>query len=183
MEDAPLVPGSPDLAAARAQLRSMAEKGLIDPRQLDERLAGLERGDQDALAMAQAGMPPGYQAEDPLVLSAGLSNEQRSGVWTIPPFLKIQAGVGSVRLNCLKATPAAPVIQVELDGELGSVLLVLPEGWAVNADRVAKGIGSLLLKVPSEPAAGCPLFVVRGSLSVGSLRARTASRWDLRRAH
>jgi hypothetical protein len=182
MEDPSFAPNAHDLAGARAKLRSMAEEGLIDPGQLDQRLAALESGDQASLATATATLPAGYLPDDPLLLSAGVSNDQRSGAWTIPPFVKIQAGVGSVRLNCLQATPAAPVIQVELDGELGSVLFVLPEGWAVNADRVAKGMGSLILKVPSQPAEGCPLFMVRGALAVGSFRARPASRWDLRRA-
>lgn len=161
----------------------MAEQGLIDPSELDERLAALESGDRVSLAPTDAAvLPAGYLPSDPLVLSAGMSNEQRSGVWTIPPYLKIHAGVGNVRLNCLKAVAAAPVIQVELSGGLGSVLLVLPEGWAVNTDRVVKGMGSLMLKVPNLPAQDCPLFVVTGSLAVGDFRARPASRWDLRRA-
>jgi hypothetical protein len=183
MDTAPQNFGSQDLAHARAALRSMAEQGLIEPSQLDDRLAALESGDQAMVALAgSAVLPAGYLPDDPLVLSAGMSNEERSGVWTIPPYLKIHAGTGNVRLNCLKATPAAPVIQVELSGGLGSVLLVLPDGWAVNVDRVDKGMGSLMLKVPNVPAEGCPLFVVRGSLAVGDFRARPASRWDLRRA-
>jgi hypothetical protein len=182
MEDPSFVPTAHDLAHVRTQLRKMAEQGLIDPSQLDERLAALSAGDQASLARATASMPAGYLLDDPLIMSAELSNDQRNGAWTIPPFVKIEAGLGSVRLNCLQATPAAPVIQVELAGELGSVLLVLPDGWAVNADRLEKSIGSVILKVPSEPAEGCPLFMVRGCLAVGSLRARPASRWDLRRA-
>jgi len=183
MDTAPYDAGGQGLAQARTRLRSLAEQGLIDPRQLDERLAALESGDQGASSLVGgAVMPAGYLPDDPLVLSAGMSNEQRSGVWTIPPYLTIHAGVGNVRLNCLQAAPAAPVIQVELSGGLGSVLLVLPDGWAVNADRVVKGMGSLMLKVPNLPADGCPLFVVRGSLAVGDFRARPASRWDLRRA-
>ena len=72
----------------------MAEQGLIDPRELDERLAALESGDRVSLAPTDAAvLPAGYLPSDPLVLSAGMSNEQRSGVWTIPPYLKIHAGL------------------------------------------------------------------------------------------
>jgi hypothetical protein len=183
MDVLPYESGESELAKQRARLRSLAEQGVIDPAQLDDQLAALESGDPNRFALAGLGAnPAGYLPSDPLMLHAGGSAENRSGRWTIPPFLSIRAGAANVRLNCLHAVWTAPVIQVELSKGLGNVLLILPEGWAVNADRVTKGLGSLVLKVPDQPAPNCPLFVVRGSLSLGNFKARPASRWELRRA-
>jgi hypothetical protein len=73
-------------------------------------------------------------------------------VWTIPPFIVINQGVGSVKLNCLEATPAAQLIEIKVIGGTGSIVLVLPDGWAVDADRLSKAWGSKTVKVPRDPA-------------------------------
>jgi hypothetical protein len=47
-------------------------------------------------------------------------------------------------------------------------VLVLPDGWAADADRLSKGSKSV--KVPREPAPGKPLLVIYGSLGLGSFK-------------
>lgn len=182
MDSIPEYPQTPDLAQTRDLLRSLAEQGRISPSTLEEKIAALDSGDPAALALVWSVIPPGYRPEDPLVLSAGMSKEDRSGVWTIPPYLSVQAAGGSVRLNCLQARAAAPIIQVQLSTQMGSVLMVLPEGWAVDVDRLTNDLSSVRVSVPNQPAAGCPLFIIRGTLSMGDFNARPASRWDRRRA-
>jgi hypothetical protein len=120
--------------------------------------------------------PPsaGYSREDPLRLDGGMSSEKRRGVWTVPPFIRINQGVGSVKLNCLEATPAAQLIEIEVIGGAGSVVLVLPDGWAVDSDRLSKAWGSKSVKVPREPAPGKPLLLIHGSLGMGSFKVRPA---------
>lgn len=129
----------------------------------------------------QGPRPPGYSREDPLRLDGGMSSEKRQGAWTVPPFIRINQGVGSVRLNCLQATPAAPVIEVELIGGAGSVVLVLPSGWAVDTDRLSKGWGTKTVKVAREAVSGKPLLVFYGGLGMGTFKVRPASLWELRR--
>jgi hypothetical protein len=60
-------------------------------------------------------------------------------------------------------------------------VLVLPDGWAVNTDRLSKGWGSMSIKVLREPAPGKPLLVLYGSLGLGSLKVRPSNRFDRRR--
>ncbi|MBA8794190.1 hypothetical protein FHX74_001795 [Friedmanniella endophytica] len=124
----------------------------------------------------------GYSAEDPLRLDGGMSSEKRDGVWTVPPFLAINQGFGSVKLNCLAAVAAAPTIMVELTPGAGSVLIILPEGWAADLDRVNKAWGSKSVEVASQPAPGCPVLVFRGSVGFGSVRVRYGRPGELRRA-
>lgn len=160
----------------------MAEQGLIEPAQLDARLASVETGDPAAVVRAAAAVvPAGLRPDDPLMVSAGWSAERRSGVWVIPPYLHIHPAASNVRLDCLRARVNEPVIQVELSGGMGSVLFILPDGWAVNADRLTRGMGSVRIKVPGIAAPGCPTLVFRGSTSMGSVVVRPANRWERRR--
>jgi hypothetical protein len=134
-------------------------------------------------AWSQAQRPPtaGYSREDPLRLDGGTGTEKRGGVWTVPPFMLITQGLGSVKLNCLEATPAAQLIEIEVIGGAGSIVLVLPDGWAVDADRLSKSLGSKSVKVPREPAPGKPLLVIYGAVGLGSFKVRPANRLDQRR--
>ena len=134
-------------------------------------------------ARPQAQRPPsaGYSREDPLRLDGGMSSEKRGGVWTVPPFMLINQGLGSVKLNCLEATPAAQLIEIEVIGGAGSIVLVLPDGWAVDADRLSKSWGSKSVDVPREPAPGKPLLLIYGALGLGSFKVRSANRFDQRR--
>lgn len=125
--------------------------------------------------------PAGYSREDPLRLDGGMGTEKREGVWTVPPYLRISSGAGTVKLNCLRATVAAPVIEIEVVAGAGSVLIIVPDGWAANDDRLGKGMGSKAIKVSRIPAPGAPLLVLYGSVGLGSLKIRPASARELRR--
>src|SRR4029453_6939066 len=129
----------------------------------------------------QAQRPPsaGYSPEDPLPLDAGGGSENRRGVWIVPPFILIKPGMGSVKLNFLEATPAAHLIEIQVIGGVGSIVLVLPDGWAVDADRLSKGSKSV--KVPREPAPGKPLLVIYGLVGLGRFKVRPPNPVDHRR--
>ena len=107
-----------------------------------------------------------------------MGSEKREGIWTVPPFRLIKQGMGSVKLNFMEATPAAQLIEIEVIGGVGSIVLVLPDGWAADADRLHKGSKSV--KVPRDPAPGKPLFVIYGSLGLGSFKVRAPNRFDKR---
>ena len=194
--------GHSERDAVVAALQEAAGDGRLSMAELDDRLdAALQAktyADLDVLvadlyvelpsraltsALPQAQRPPsaGYSREDPLRLDGGMSSEKRGGVWTVPPFMLINQGLGSVKLNCLEATPAAQLIEIEVIGGAGSIVLVLPEGWAVDADRLSKSWGSKSVDVPREPAPGKPLLLIYGALGLGSFKVRSANRFDQRR--
>lgn len=124
--------------------------------------------------------PPGYRPDDRLRLTAGLSGEKRKGHWVIPPYLWVQAGLADVKLDCRQAEAASPVIDIEIGVGASTFRLILPPGWAVNADRVNKGLGTVKIKVPSVAAEGCPTIVVHGQMGVGTFVAREEN-WVERR--
>jgi len=201
--------GQAERDQAIAELRRAAEDGRLTAPELDERTERV-RGARTSgdLGMVLTDLRPGafvpgsvavptaaealaalanvgQRPEAPLLLSAGFSGTKRTGSWLVPPFMKAQAGIETVRIDCLQARAATEVIQLDVEATLGTVVLVLPEGWAVNVDQLTRGIGTVKVKVPGIPAAGCPVFIVRGSMGMGTFKARPANRlerWRLRRA-
>lgn len=193
--------GHAERDAVAAILQEAVADGRLDIDELDERLelalraktyADLERLVTDLSAdlpwrsdrrpvPVQGPRPPGYSREDPLRLDGGVSSEKRNGVWIVPPFLRISSGMGSVKLNCLQARAAAPVIDVEVIPGAGSILIVMPNGWAVDADRLGKTMGTKRIKVPRTPASGQPLLRLYGNVGLGSFKARPASVYEQRR--
>jgi hypothetical protein len=194
--------GDGEREAVAAILQAAAADGRLSMNELDERLeVALQAktyGDLDPLVAdlsveppshtlrrdrlpAQGPPPPGFTREDPLRLEGGMSSEKRRGPWTVPPFIRINQGMGSVKLDFLEATPAAQLIEIEVVGGAGSTVLVLPDGWAADADRLSKTWGSKSVKVPQRPAPGKPLLVIFGWLGLGSLKVRPASRFERRR--
>lgn len=184
--------------AVAAILQEAAGEGRLTLEELDERLgAALQAttyADLDPLVAdlsvdlpwrtAGRSGPPrptsaGYSREDPLRFG-GVTREKRQGLWTVPPFIQINQGIGA-KLNCLRATPAAEVIEIEVIGGVGSIVLVLPDGWAADTDRLSKFWGGKTVKVPQEPAPGKPLLAIYGSLGHGAFTVRPPSRLELRR--
>jgi hypothetical protein len=182
------------------RLREAAGLGRIDLDELDERvgaaLTARTQPELDALladlgptgpgGMAVRGSAPvvpaasGYGAADPMVLSAGSGTTRKSGKWVLPGFLKLSASLGSIKLDCRQATSAFPVVDVEIVPSAGSVVIVVPPGWAANIDRLGRGIGSAKSKVPEHPGEGYPLLLLRGSIGLGSVTVRH-QRWYDRR--
>ncbi|MEA4944060.1 MAG: hypothetical protein VB080_06420 [Propionicimonas sp.] len=124
---------------------------------------------------------PGYVPHDPLVLAAGGSGIKKEGVWTVPPYLSIHGDLGSIRLDFRRAEVTSAVIWVQVSAGMGSILLILPEGWAAQLDRLTPGIGSRKSTVAEEPVADNPVLVLSGSAGMGSIRVRYPNRRDERR--
>lgn len=124
---------------------------------------------------------PGYSAHDPLHLSAGSGGVKKEGVWTVPPYISVHGDFGSVRLDFRRAALTSQVVWVQVSGGAGSIVFILPEGWAAQLDRVTAGIGSRKSTVAEDPVGNSPLLVLSGSMGMGSLKIRHPNRWDERR--
>ena len=102
----------------------------------------------------------------------------RRGVWTVPAYLNLNAGMTTVKLDFQQAICPHDIVDISVWGGLGAVVLVVPEGWGVNTDQVGKGIGSVSNKVDAIPRPGQPLLVLHGSSVAGSVKVRYPSRHD-----
>lgn len=193
--------GHAERDAVAAILQEAAADGRLAMDELDERLgvalqaktygdleplvadlsAELPWRSSGAVLAPVPGPPPiGYSPEDPLRLDGGVSSDKRDGTWIVPPFVRISSGVGSVKVNCLRAAAAAQVIDIEVIAGAGSVLIIVPDSWAVNDDRLSKSMGTKTIKVARTPAPGQPLLLLHGSVGMGSFKVRPASKRERR---
>jgi hypothetical protein len=142
-----------------------------------------------ALAGQRQGQPParpGWDPRLPVVIAGGASSEKRTGVWEVPPYLRVSGDLGSVRLDFREAVCLAPVVDIDVSGGAGSVRLIVPEGWGVDSDGVSKGWGSVRNRAERTARPGLPQLVLHGSAGIGSVsvkvvvpRHRRASRQAL----
>lgn len=124
--------------------------------------------------LARMGTDPDHRQ----VLAGGVSSYVRRGVWTVPAYLHLSPGVSTVKLDFQQAICHHRVVDIVVSAGVGTVVLVLPDGWAANTDQVAKGIGTVSNKVDTVPRPGKPLLVIKGSSVAGSVRVRYANRMD-----
>lgn len=126
--------------------------------------------DMDAVIADQAvlGTGPGYRFEEPLVLQADGTLE-RIGEWIVPPFIEVITGWSRVYLNFVDAKPAAQLIDLVVLSGGGTVVLVVPDGWGVDTERLATSgqAASARSRVGTRPSPGQPRIVVRGRTTAG----------------
>jgi hypothetical protein len=120
----------------------------------------------------------GYGPDDPLTVSGGLESETIGGQWIVPPYLRLHAGLSSVRLDCRWAHATASTIDIEIRAGITTIVMVLPGGWGADASGVRRNFGTLRIKVPRHPVQGYPTLVLHGGLGITTLIVRGESRID-----
>ena len=132
----------------------------------------------NAGTVAQRVGEPGWTWQDPLVLAARWDDVVRAGPWEVPAFLELHPVAANVKLNLIDARTAVDLIDIVIVGGAGDTVLIVDEGWGVDVSRVTKGMGSVKSEVAQRPSGRAPQIIVRGSLSLGSLRVRHPNRYD-----
>jgi hypothetical protein len=120
----------------------------------------------------------GTDPEHRHTMTGGMSSYVRRGIWTVPAYLNLNAGMSTVKLDFQQAICPHDVVDISVSAGLGAVVLVVPEGWGVNTDQIGKGIGSVSNKVDTIPHTGKPLLVLHGSSVAGAVKVRYPSRHD-----
>ncbi|MGC3956059.1 MAG: hypothetical protein QM804_17745 [Propionicimonas sp.] len=82
----------------------------------------------------------GYSADDPMAIVAGMG--WKDGVWTVPPYLALHGDVAGLKVDFRRAEVTSPEIRIQVYGGGGGILLVVPEGWAAQLDRLTQGWGT-----------------------------------------
>ncbi|NUT90638.1 MAG: DUF1707 domain-containing protein, partial [Saccharothrix sp.] len=159
-------------------------RGLITLDEFTERadtaLAAKTREQLNTVLMDLSGVVHNDQvlaatAIEPLELKSTMSTVSRKGQWTVPRTVVVRNRMGSTELDFREATIAHPVVDVQLDVLAGSVKLVVPEGATVNTDGIDLAAGSVKDKVGG--AGGRPHFVLRGSVTAGSVEIKRKKNW------
>ncbi|MDN6123373.1 MAG: DUF1707 domain-containing protein, partial [Brevibacterium sp.] len=99
-------------------------------------------------------------ASGPLVLKASWENELRRAKWQVPPYIRCEPTMSNVELNFLEVDTDLEVIDVEVVAGMGSVIVVVPDDWAVNTDALTKSWGSVRSVVNAIPEGRKPIIRV-----------------------
>ena len=100
--------------------------------------------------LARLGTDPEHRQS----MTGGMSSYVRRGIWTVPAYLNLNAGMSTVKLDFQQAICPHDVVDISVSAGVGAVVLVVPEGWGVNTDQIGKGIGSVSNKVDTIPHTG-----------------------------
>jgi hypothetical protein len=177
-------------------LRIAAGDGRLSLEELDERLeacfaartyADLGRlvADLPGQTPPQAQLRPAQQPARPkeLVRAKRLGGNLRyEGAWLVPRRLEVDVRGGNVLLDFTSATVGEPVTEVDVLLYGGNLRLVVPAGYAVDAEETEIRGGSVVRRRARQAPADVPVvhrIVVTGQLTGGNVviaPARAASR-------
>jgi len=104
-----------------------------------------------------------------LVLRQTASTLRRRGPWMVPRRIEVRNRLGSVLLDFSEANIAHREVVIDVENELGSITMILPEGATVDADGLRLTMSSVTNKVRTQDRPGPRHFVLTGRMSTGSL--------------
>ena len=163
-----------DRERAAAVVQEAHSDGRLDFEELDERLTQIYSAKtQLELRTATADLVPvahgGDSAE--LTIRAKHSAQRREGPWQVPARVIAVAEHSSVRLDFTDAVVRWPEIHVDAQAKHSSVVMIVPEGWAINMDEVDVVHGAAKNKAGTPRAGGIRLRVT-GQAKHGSIVVR-----------
>jgi uncharacterized protein DUF1707 len=174
-----------DRERAAEQLHQALAEGRITVSELEERLTVVYAARYEAdlrppladlpgadVAIGSAAALAAPSDAPPVVLRAGMSTIKRSGLWDVPPKLRLQSAMGSVVLDFCDTPIPHAVVDIEVDLGAGSAKLLVPDESTANVDEVVASMGTVKSNVPSVRRPGVPHFVVHGRAGMGSVTVR-----------
>jgi hypothetical protein len=115
---------------------------------------------------------------DQATFSARGSNIRRSGRWTVPSKLRIEARGAQVRLDFTQAVITASVVHIALKVHGCTVRFTVPPDCSVELGSMAMhGSTARCQRIATEPRPGSVHFVVTGEAHGSSVRARPPRAW------
>jgi hypothetical protein len=156
------------------QLNQAVGEGRLTLAEFEDRVQGvLEARTHDDLAPFIADLPV-TAAPDELVLRPRASSVKRTGRWTVPRRLVVEAKAASVRLDLTEAQIATPTVEVSVDLKASSLTLVLPRGASAIVHDVELTASSTKARVAES---GGLHIVVGGHMNSSSLKVRYQRRF------
>ena len=174
--------GDRDREAAARVVSEVAAQGRLDLDEMTERMdrvwAARTYGDLEAVLGDL--QPPGRtrpladRDDQVLRVVAGMGNRKQAGVWVCPRRIVAQTGVaGNVTIDFTESVLEHDVVRVEVITGTGRIVLVVPQGWAVDASGVTTPyLGSVKNKLSARAKPTAPELVITGTLGLGDVIVR-----------
>ncbi|MEV6561447.1 hypothetical protein AB0M22_37405 [Nocardia sp. NPDC051756] len=105
----------------------------------------------------------------PLTLNSIWGSVSRTGRWQVPASITATSTMGSILLDFTAADCPQPEVEVRVSCQAGRITLIVPAGWAVDAnDLTANGAGVTVTgEHRGDP--GMPLLRVTGRVVWGGV--------------
>jgi hypothetical protein len=163
-----------DREVAVTRLQEASADGRLEISELEERLEAVysvkTRADLDALT---ADLPvlqtPNIPALD---LKTKTGSLRKQGYWQVPSQINAECTSGSIKLDFTAAECFHREVTIKVSARSGSVVLVVPHGWAVDLDQASSASGSVTSKIRERPRPGAPMLRVSGTVTSGVIKAR-----------
>ena len=164
--------GDRELTVTR--LQEAVADGRLDLSELEERLDAVysakTRADLDSLT---ADLPVVQAPNIPdLNLKTKAGSLRKKGYWQVPSQINAECSSGSVKLDFTEAECAHREVIINVSVKSGSVVLIVPHGWAVDLDHASATSGSVVNKIRERPRSGAPTLRVSGAVTSGVIKAR-----------
>lgn len=161
-------------------LQKATGRGLIDLEEFtgraDTALASRTRAELNAVLVDLPGVVNReVAAAEPVEFRNTMSSTKREGRWVVPKKVLVRNRMGATVLDFTEAVVDHPRVDVEIDVAGGSVELLFPGNASVVADDIEVTAGAVKDKTRGGPRSAEPCFVVRGSVTAGSLALRRPS--------
>ncbi|MEV5552020.1 DUF1707 domain-containing protein [Nonomuraea wenchangensis] len=165
------------------RLNTAAAEGRLDLSELDARLELAFNAKTYAdLAPLTADLPPDVPVnQEPLVLKGGMHGVTRSGRWDVPGRILVYGGMGAVKLDFTETECRLPEIQIEAEGQMGGITIIIPDGWAAETSRMEGGLGGFKDKTTPQRLPRTPLIRLSGTGGAGGVVIRHPNSWERRK--
>ncbi|BCJ30749.1 DUF1707 SHOCT-like domain-containing protein [Actinocatenispora sera] len=151
--------------------------GRLDLAEADDRLARVYAARTIAeltRIVADLGVTPGPTASGRSVLELRTRSARvrQEGAWEVPPHVVAEASSGQVRLDFTDAVCPHREVRVDATCRSGSILVIVPRGWAVRVEQQETRSGRVRNKVTEPARPGTPLILLYASTTSGRVVAR-----------
>lgn len=163
-----------DREATARLLRDAAGEGRLELGELETRLEAVYSAKTLAeLQAISADLPQSNTSPTaPLNLRTRSGSIVRRGYWRVPAQITTECTSGSIKLDFTEAECSHREVKVEVTAKSGSVVLIVPKGWAVDLNQATATSGTIKNKVNERPQPSAPVLRVSGSVLSGSVKAR-----------
>ena len=168
-----------DRDATMSRLSEAAAQGLLTFEELADRIeaaaGAVTRSDLVALTSDLPATDAAGVAAPP-VRVRGVGNVKRSGQWTVPAESSFRSWTGHIKLDLREAKISAPEIRIHARAMFGNILLLVPQGVAVEVQARTR-LGRTNLQAGSA-VPGAPRIVLTGGTFSGNINVRHPRLWE-----
>ncbi|WP_405161242.1 hypothetical protein OG203_33540 [Nocardia sp. NBC_01499] len=105
----------------------------------------------------------------PMTVNSSWGAVTKTGTWQVPASIIATSTMGSITLDFTTATCAHDEVEIRVDCRAGKIVLIVPDEWAVDTDRLSATGAGVDLAPGRRPQPGMPRLRITGQVTWGRL--------------